>query len=60
MRVKVFAVVPALLVLVSLCGSPVPPPPGTVIGAVFFDEPQQHPRFVRLADGQYGGRRQRA
>lgn len=37
MRVKVFAVIPALLVLVSLCGSPVPPPPGTVTGAVFHD-----------------------
>lgn len=37
MRVKIFAVVPALMVLVSLCGSPVPPPPGTVTGAVFFD-----------------------
>lgn len=37
MRVKVFAVVPALFVLVSLCGSPVPPPPGTVSGTVFFD-----------------------
>jgi hypothetical protein len=35
--VKVFAVIPALLVLVSLCGSPVPPPPGTVSGTVFFD-----------------------
>lgn len=37
MRVKVFAVIPALFVLVSLCGSPVPPPPGTVSGSVFFD-----------------------
>lgn len=34
---KVFAVVPALLVLVSLCGSPVPPPPGVVQGTVFYD-----------------------
>lgn len=34
---KLLAVVPALMVLVSLCGSPVPPPPGTVSGAVFFD-----------------------
>lgn len=34
---KVFAVVPALLVLVSLCGSPVPPPPGTVSGSVYYD-----------------------
>lgn len=37
MRVKVFAVVPALVVLVSLCGSPVPPPPGTVTGSVYYD-----------------------
>lgn len=34
---KAFAVIPGLVVLVSLCGSPVPPPPGTVSGAVFFD-----------------------
>ncbi|MEK7246898.1 MAG: hypothetical protein AAB092_00340, partial [Chloroflexota bacterium] len=37
MRVKIFAVVPALMVLVSLCGSPVPPPPGTVTGSVYYD-----------------------
>ena len=34
---KLFAVIPALLILVSLCGSPVPPPPGTVTGVVFWD-----------------------
>ncbi len=37
MSVKVFAVIPALVVLVSLCGSPVPLPPGTVTGTVFYD-----------------------
>jgi hypothetical protein len=35
--VRVFAVVPALLVLVSPCGSPVPRPPGTVSGTVYYD-----------------------
>jgi hypothetical protein len=35
--VKVFAVIPALLVLVSLCGDSVPLP-GTVIGDVFYDQ----------------------
>ena len=34
---KFFAVIPALVVLVSLCGSPVPLPPGTVTGTVFYD-----------------------
>ena len=34
---KVFAVAPALLVLISLCGSPVPLPPGSISGVVYFD-----------------------
>lgn len=31
------ALVPALFVLVSMCGSPVPAPPGSISGLVFYD-----------------------
>jgi hypothetical protein len=31
------ALAPALFVLVSMCGSPVPPPPGSIAGFVFYD-----------------------
>ncbi len=34
---KLAAVVPALFVLISLCGSPVPAPPGSVSGVAFYD-----------------------
>ena len=35
---KLAALAPAaLFVLVSMCGSPVPPPPGAITGHVFFD-----------------------
>ncbi len=34
---KLGAVVPALFVLISFCGSPVPAPPGSVSGVAFYD-----------------------
>ena len=34
---KLAALAPALFVLVSMCGSPVPAPPGSVSGTVYFD-----------------------
>lgn len=34
---KLAALAPALFVLISMCGSPVPAPPGSVSGTVYFD-----------------------
>ena len=50
---KVFAVIPALLVLVSLCGSPVPLPPGSVSGTVYYDA--NHNGIHDSCDGPLGG-----
>jgi hypothetical protein len=50
---KVFAVVPALLVLVSLCGSPVPPPPASLSGTVYYDA--NHNGIHDSCDSPLGG-----
>jgi uncharacterized protein (DUF2141 family) len=42
------ALAPALFVLISMCGSPVPPPPGSVSGSVYFD--LNHNRSLDICD----------
>lgn len=49
---KFAALVPALFVLVSMCGSPVPPPPGSITGLVFYDA--NHNAIHDLCDSGLG------